>query len=283
VPPDPATAADATGWMAPFAYNPAGSVVIVDFDGTLAPIVADPPAARPLPGVAPVLTRLASRAGRVAVVSGRPVTFLRDVLPVEGVALFGHYGVERFDGASVSVPPPAGAWVGAVRAAAAEADAALPGLLVERKGGLAVALHWRQRPDLEAAATDLGCRLAAAHGLRLEPGRQTVELRPPLDVDKGTAVLELAGGAAAALVMGDDRGDLAAFLAVNRLLHEGRLAHAVRIAVRSPETPTELLRHADLEVGGPAGALRLLEDLADLLGHRHRRGSIAGDARPAAP
>jgi trehalose 6-phosphate phosphatase len=265
VAPERADAGNVTARLAPFAADPARSVVIVDFDGTLAPIVADPPAATPLPGAAAVLSRLVRRVGRLAVVSGRPVSFLQDNLPVDRLALFGHYGVERFDGTALSAPPQAQVWVDPIGAAAAEAEASLPGLFVERKGSLAVAFHWRRRADLEAAAIDLGRRLAATHGLRLQPGRQTLELRPPLDIDKGTTAGELADGASAALVMGDDRGDLAAFVALSRLIEERRLDHAVRVAVRSPESPTELLDHADLEVDGPAGALELLEDLADLL------------------
>lgn len=251
--------------LAPFAAEPARSVVIVDFDGTLAPIVRDPSAAAPLPDGAGVLARLVQSVGTVAVVSGRPVTFLRAALPVEGLVLCGQYGVERFDGSTVTTLPEAQAWVDPVRAAAAEADASVPGLLVERKGALAFALHWRQRPDLESAARDLGRRLAATHGLRLEPGRRTLELRPPVDVDKGTTAAELAAGASAGLVVGDDRGDLAAFVAFGRLKEEGRLRHVLRVAVGSPEAPADLLAQADLVVDGPGGALGLLRQLADLL------------------
>jgi trehalose 6-phosphate phosphatase len=262
----PADAADVTARLVPFTEDGARSVVIVDFDGTLAPIVAEPPAAVPLPAAAAILGRLAGRLGRVAVVSGRPLDFLRRWLPVDGLALFGQYGVERLDGAEVTTAPDAAGWADAVRRAADDAETRLPDLFVERKGTVAVALHWRQRPDLEAAATDLGRRLAAAHGLRLESGRQTLELRPPLDIDKGTVTEELATGACAALFIGDDRGDLAAFDALTRLVDEGRLTHAVRVAVRSPETPPELLDRADLTVDGPPGALELLNRLAELLG-----------------
>jgi trehalose 6-phosphate phosphatase len=251
--------------LAPLAGDPARSAVIMDFDGTLAPIVDDPPAAAPLPEAAATLGRLARCFGRVAVVSGRPVAFLRERLPVEGLALFGQYGVERFEGTEVMTAPAAARWTDAVRRAADEAEAELPDLFVERKGEVAVGLHWRRRPDLEADATDLGHRLAAAHGLMMEPGRQTLELRPPLDVDKGTAVEELAGDASAALFIGDDRGDLAAFDALTRLVDEGRLAHAVRVAVRSAEAPAALLERADLVVEGPRGTLRLLDDLVALV------------------
>jgi trehalose 6-phosphate phosphatase len=250
--------------LAALAADPARAAVIMDFDGTLAPIVDDPPAATPLPEAAATLGRLARCFGRVAVVSGRPVAFLRERLPVEGLALFGQYGVERFDGDEVTTAPAAAGWTDAVRRAGDEAEAAMPELFVERKGKVAVALHWRRRPDLEAAAIDLGHRLAATYGLRLEPGRQTVELRPPLDIDKGTAVEELSATASAALFIGDDRGDLAAFDSLSRLVDEGRLAHAVRVAVRSAEAPAELLERADLVVDGPLGALRLLDELAAL-------------------
>jgi len=261
--------------LEPFAADPARSVVIVDFDGTLAPIVADPPAARPLPDAAETLGRLTGRVGRVAVVSGRPLDFLRQWLPVDGLALFGQYGVERLDGNTVTTAPAVAPWADAVRSAADEAVAALPGLFVERKGTIALALHWRQRPDLEAAATALGRRLATDHALRIEPGRQTLELRPPVDIDKGTATGELAAGMSAAMFIGDDRGDLAAFDALTRLVGDGRLAHALRVAVRSAETPEELLEGADLTVDGPDGALELLNRLADLV--------TDGSSTPAIP
>ena len=261
----PVEVPDVRAALAPFATEPARSVVIVDFDGTLAPIVPEPSAAAPLPDAAGVLARLVRCVGMVAVVSGRPVAFLRDALPVEGLVLCGQYGVERFDGATGTALPEAQAWVDAVRAAAEEADASVPGLLVERKGALAFALHWRRRPDLESAAMELGRRLATTHGLRLEPGRRTLELRPPVDVDKGTTTAELAARASGALVIGDDLGDLAAFVAIARLRDEGRLRHVLRVAVDSPETPADLRAQADLVVEGPGGALGLLRQLADLV------------------
>ncbi|MEW6471254.1 MAG: trehalose-phosphatase [Actinomycetota bacterium] len=258
--------ADVAPRLAPFADDPRRSVVIVDFDGTLAPIVPDPPAAVPLPAAAGTLGRLAGLVGRVAVVSGRPLDFLRRHLPVDGLVLFGQYGVERVDGGRITSAPDTTRWADVVRRAAGEAEARLPGLFVERKGAVAVALHWRQRPELETAAVELGRRLAGDLGLRLEPGRMTLELRAPLDVDKGTVVEELTAGAAAALFIGDDRGDLAAFAALTRRVEDGHLPYALRVAVRSAETPAELLDQADLTVDGPHGALELLDRLADLVG-----------------
>jgi len=259
------TTDDVDAALAPFAEDPGRSVVIVDFDGTLAPIVDDPPAAAPLPAAGEVLGRLAARVGRVAVVSGRPLDFLRHRLPVEGLVLFGQYGVERLEGRAVTAAPAAAAWADAVQRAGDEAERELPGLFVERKGAVAVGLHWRQRPDLEDRAAELGRRLAEDYGLQLEPGRQTLELRPPLEIDKGTVTEELAADASAALFVGDDRGDVAAFDALTRLADSGRVGHALRVVVRSPETPGDLLDRADLTVAGPEGVVAFLDRLGALL------------------
>ena len=258
------------GWLGPLRAAPERSALIVDFDGTLAPIVDHPPDATPLPAAVTALRRLrAGRLGRLAVVSGRPVAFLAGVVPVDGLELFGQYGLERRTaGGEVVVAPEAQRFAGAVARAADAADAAaarngLAGLFVERKGTLAVALHWRARPELGPAATELGRRLAGRSGLRLEEGRMTVELRPPVDRDKGDAAAEVADGAAAAVMIGDDRGDVAAFSALGRLAAGGRLGHAVRIAVRSSENPPELLAAADVAVDGPADVVAILGRLAD--------------------
>ncbi len=241
-------------------------MVVVDFDGTLAPIVADPAEARPLPGAVEVLGRLARRLSRVAVVSGRPVDFLRRHLPAPGPDVFGQYGLERVEGGQVVIPAAAREWTPAVAEAARRAEAALPGLHVERKGEVAVTLHWRRAPGLESEARTLGLQLATELGLAAQPGRLALELRPPLPVDKGTVAEEVAGGAHAALVAGDDHGDLPFFDALDRLLAAGQLGSGLRVAVASPETPPALLARADHQVDGPQGLLSLLEQLADLTG-----------------
>lgn len=240
-------------------------MVVVDFDGTLAPIVDDPAQARPLPGAVDALGRLAARLGRVAVVSGRPVEFLRRHLPPGGPAIFGQYGLERLESGQVVILPAAREWVGAVAEAARRAEAAVPGLHVERKGEVAVTLHWRRNRVLEAEALALGVRLTAELGLAAQPGRLALELRPPLHVDKGTVAEALADGAHAALVAGDDHGDLPFFDALDRLTAAGRLDHGLRVGVASPEAPLTLLERADHQVEGPTGLLALLDGLAGLV------------------
>jgi trehalose 6-phosphate phosphatase len=254
--------------LRPFVDDPERSAFFVDFDGSLATIVLDPAAARPLPAAQEALRHLARHLGRVAVVSGRPAAFLREHLAVEGVEYVGAYGLERIHDGDVVVDDRVRPYVDAVTRVADEAEVALPGLRVERKGAVAVTLHWRDQPDRGAEAAAWAA--AAADRLGLEAplrGRMSVELRPPVPVDKGTTVAELARGFAAAAFAGDDAGDLPAFAALDALVADGALAHAVTIGVASPESPPEIAA-ATVVVEGPPGLAALLEELAAAISAR---------------
>jgi len=231
--------------------------VLVDFDGTLAPIVADPLAAVALPGVVDVLRRLTGRCAVVGVVSGRPVSYLLQRLG-PGIRLSGLYGLEAVvDGRSTEAPG-AARWRPLVVVAATAAADRFPGRVEDK--GLSMTLHFRTAPAEERAIRDWAAAEAARTGLVLRPAKASVELHPPLDRDKGTVVTELAAGLGAACFLGDDLGDLPAFAALDGLADDG--VHTVRVAVGTSETPAALLDRADLVVDGPAGALALLESLA---------------------
>jgi trehalose 6-phosphate phosphatase len=243
-----------------------GAALFVDFDGSLAPIVLDPATARPLPAARAALARLVPLLGRTAVVSGRPARFLYDALPIDGLEHVGTYGLERIVAGEVVLDERVRRHVDAVARAADEAEAALPGLLVERKGEVAVTVHWRDQPERGPEATQWAA--AAAPRLGLEAplrGRMAVELRPPVPVDKGTTVAELARGMRTAAFAGDDAGDLPAFAALRALARDGGLDHAVSIGVASDESPPEV-HAADVVVEGPAGLATLLDALADAVG-----------------
>ena len=104
-------------------------------------------------------------------------------------------------------------------------------------------------------------REEAGRGLRVYPGRMSLELRPPIDVDKGTVVRSLVEGMRAVAVFGDDLGDLPAFEAVAALAAGG--VAVARVAVVDAESDERVAAGSDLVVEGPAGALALLEQLAD--------------------
>jgi trehalose 6-phosphate phosphatase len=188
------------------------------------------------------------------VVSGRPLDFLQQVLEAPaGVSLIGLYGLGQ-------VGPDAGPWAGAITDAAAEAREDAPdGVYVEPKG-LTVTLHWRNAPGAGPWAEGFARRQEEERGLRVYPGRLSLELRPPIDVDKGTVLRALASGMRALAVFGDDLGDLPAFDAAAELAAQG--VPAIRVAVVDAESAPEVAANADVVVAGPAGAQALLERLA---------------------
>lgn len=243
--------------------DPRRSGLVLDFDGTLAPIVDDPTTSRMDPALGPVLTELAERLGVVAIVSGRPAAFLGSHAQVAGVLLHGLYGLERWeDGAAV---PAAGVaqWRGPVEDATAalhEAFDDAEGVWVEEKGH-AVGVHWRNAPDVEAAGAwveeELE-RLAAATGLGREPGKLVEELRPPVAADKGTALAGLVEEHAleAVVYVGDDRGDLPAFAAAREAG-----GFAVGVDHGAQETPDDVRTTVDLLLEGTDEVAALLDDL----------------------
>ena len=257
-----ASSLSVTDLLAPFRADPADAAVFSDFDGTLAPIVDDPAAARPLDGVVDVLSELAGRYGLVGVVSGRPASFLKEHLGGRGLFLSGLYGLELVtDDGEVEAVPEAAEWEPVVEEVAAAADAGLPsGLSLERKGLTAV-VHFRSDPTRAQAAEDWVNGKAEATGLVVHPGRMSFELRPPLKLDKGSVLAGAVEGRGHVCFFGDDVGDLSAFEALDHMAAHG--ATVVKVGVQSEEAPADLLEQADLVVDGPAGTLSVLRVLLE--------------------
>lgn len=210
-----------------------------------------------------MLQRLVAHFGCVGIVSGRPVEFLRRVLPVDGLELVGQYGLERWVDGRIVVDARVAAYTEAIASVANAADAELPGVFVERKGQAAVTLHWRMHPERGEGALAWAKQAAGAHGLAEFPTKMALELRPPVPVDKGSGVAALATGSRTALFAGDDHGDLSGFGALDQMCAAGTLDAAVRVGVQSAETPAELVARADVVVDGPAGLVGLLTELVD--------------------
>jgi len=226
----------------------AEAAILLDFDGTLAPIVDDPAAARPLPDAVPVLTDLGRRAGAVAVISGRPEAFIREVLDVPQLEVVGLYGLS-------GMPP----LDGAVRDALRRVVSRESGTELEDKG-VSIAVHTRQAADPDGALARVRepvRSLAASHGLTAFEGKLVIEVSPP-GARKGGAVQQLLERLrpSAALYAGDDLQDLEAFEALDRSGIE-----ACRVAVVGSGTPERLVEVADVEVQGPLGLLELLRAL----------------------
>ena len=231
--------------LARLAEEPRAAALLLDVDGTLAPIVDRPEDSAVPPETRAELERLRGRYGLVACISGRSGVDARRVVGVDGLRYVGAHGLE--------LAPEAPEWIDRLRAFAATVD-----WPVEDKG-LTVSFHWRRAADQEAAETYLETVAERAHaaGLDARFGRKVLELRPPVRADKGTAVAALLAesGLRRALYAGDDTTDVDAFRAVR----EAELG--VAVAVRSAEAPYGLVEQADVVVDGTAGVLELLRAL----------------------
>lgn len=257
--------------LAPLLVDPAATAIVSDFDGTLSPIVGRPDEARPEAGAVEVLAVLARRFRLVAVVSGRPVAYLVEQLATSGAGagpdapaphLVGLYGLEEATGDGTITPEPEAAqWRRVIDGAVSRLrSGAPPGALVEAKG-LAVTVHWRTAPDAESWAEAAVGAESERTGLRSHRGRMSLELRPPLAIDKGSVVRRLLDGCTAACYLGDDLGDLPAFAALADATTESGTA-TVAVAVADDESPPEVLEAADVIVRGPGQAVAALEWLA---------------------
>ena len=227
------------------AASPERAAVLLDVDGVLAPIVARPEDAR-VPGeTRRELVRLAARYRLVACVSGRPSAQVAELVAVDGVEIVGEHGLE--------LAPEAEAWAERVREFARGVD-----WPAEEKA-LSVSFHFRRADDEAAARAYLVHVADAAVTAGLVPrwGRMVLEVRPPVDADKGTAVRALVAraGVTRALYAGDDTTDLDAFAGLDGL------ELGVRVAVDSGEAPPGLVDAADVVVAGPEGVLALLRSL----------------------
>ncbi|MGO8872624.1 MAG: trehalose-phosphatase [Acidimicrobiales bacterium] len=276
----PAPPREVRAALAPLVRDPGTTAIVTDFDGTLSPIVDDPAGAQPVEGAVDVLVRLAHRFGVVAVVSGRPVAFLSEVLlpggPTSGagsttdlgdggVRLVGLYGLEWWQGDTIALQPGAEPWRPVVADAARRLSAGAPsGISVERKG-LAVTVHWRRAPDAASWAASAVRREEERTGLVAHPGRRSLELRPPLEVDKGTVLRRLVAGCTAACYFGDDLGDLPAYATLAALGREKGM-DTLAVAVVDDESAAEVVAAADLVLPGPVAAMAALEWLVGAAG-----------------
>jgi trehalose 6-phosphate phosphatase len=231
--------------LALIAAEPARAGLFLDIDGVLAPIVARPEEARVPDETRVELRRLAGRYRLVACVTGRPSSVAREIVGVPELTYVGEHGLE--------LDPRAQEWGPRIHAFAAEAP-----WPAERKP-LTAAFHYRTAADRDKAHAILETVAAAAreHGFWTRWGRMVLEVLPPVDTSKGTAVglLLEETGLQRALYAGDDTTDLDGFTALDGL------EVALRVAVVSAEGPSELAQRADVVVGSPAAFFELLRRL----------------------
>jgi trehalose 6-phosphate phosphatase len=199
------------------------TVLLLDYDGTLAPIARVPEEAR-VPAPMKSLLRRLSRSSRVtvALISGRPLANLRQLVGVRNLTYVGNHGLEMWHRGrctSVAVPGRSREALSRIRPTLAGLVKDVPGARLEDKG-LSLALHYRLAPTSQVARLKAGIRRAAlpfvrSGGLSLLNGRKIIEVRPGLNWTKGDAALclvkRMRGRRLLPICIGDDRTDEDAF------------------------------------------------------------------------
>ncbi len=255
--------------LAPLRADPAHAAILFDIDGTLAPIVEIASDAHVPERTRQLLIEVAKRYGTVACVSGRRASEARAMVSIGTISYIGSHGAEllRAGWTEPVLDPKVENWVLRIQQFGREVDTAdlrRKRVRIEDKGTI-VAFHWRGAPDEDAARTviDAIASRAEAAGLRTHWARKVLEVRPPVTIDKGAGIEAFLEDADVdtALYVGDDRTDLDAFRMLSQLAQQGRLKSAVRVGVRSDETPEEVVSESDFAVDGTAGVRELLEML----------------------
>ncbi len=245
--------------------------LLSDIDGTLSAIAPTPEQATLLPGIRDLLVEAQRVFDVVAVVSGRAASDALRMVGVPGLISMGSHGLERLESEEPStqpsilrhvIYPPAEPYREHIAEALAAIGSALapryPGLLLEDKG-VTASVHVRQTADppaTEAAVFAIAKEITGPLGLRVTRGRLVVELRPPVEMNKGLAIAELIHerGLRSAIYLGDDTTDRDAFRALKRLTGKAKpeapsgepAFRGVGIAVLSDEAPPTLAQEANI-------------------------------------
>ena len=234
--------------------------IFCDYDGTLTSIVSDPSLALLSGTVRRSLARIA-QCRILAIVSGRDLSEVRALVDLDGVIYAGSHGfeiegpgVERFEHPSLAGLP---ADLGSVQEVLRRDLASLPGVLLQRKR-YSVAVHTRtsrSERERDEARSIAEAAVATRPRLRLQEGKEVLELRPDVDWDKGRAVsyvLDALGPSPIPLYLGDDRTDEDAFAVVR-----ARYGWAILVGDSEETAATHTLSQTGVE--------SFLEALADVV------------------
>ncbi len=262
--------------LEPLRSDPAHAAVLLDIDGTLAPIVRHAADAHVPEATRTLLIEISKRYRLVGCVSGRRAATARQIVAIGSIAYIGNHGGEllRPGATRPELDPELTAWSERVREFARRvytSEHQRARVRSEDKEAIA-AFHWRGAPDEQAAAALVRtiAERAEQEGFAVHWGRMVLEVRPPVALDKGLGVSALLQSAIdanngppikRALYVGDDSTDTDAFRALGELVEAGTLELAVRVAVGSEETPPALAEQADLIIDGQSGVRGLLEAL----------------------
>lgn len=252
--------------LEPLRADPAHAAVLLDIDGTLAPIVRHAEDAHVNEATRALLIEISKRYGLVGCISGRRAATARRIVAIGSISYVGNHGGEllRAGASTVELLPEVEGFSERIRQfslAAYTSEHERLRVRAEDKHSIA-AFHWRGAPDEDAAAKavrEIASR-AEDEGLAVHWGRKVLEVRPPVTLHKGIGVNALLDGQPiqTAMYAGDDSTDLDAF---NALRQRSELRCVVCVAISSREAPAQLTEQADLIVDDQSSVRELLQAL----------------------
>lgn len=239
-----------------------------DIDGTISKIAPSPELAVVDPRCKAALDELALNVGLLAFVSGRSAGDAAALVGIPQAIYAGAHGLDRWESGRYSVHPDAAAAASTMQLAVERIrmQLTLPGIVIEDKG-VSFAVHYRETQDPDDARVlvlQAATAVASELPVLVMEGRRVVELKPLLELNKGTAVVGLLNEQPlqGALYVGDDVTDMAAMYRLRQWSEETGV-WAASVAVLSDETPAGLLDAADYWVQGVDGVAMFLTWLAE--------------------
>lgn len=258
-------------------HKPLG--LVFDIDGTLSLLVPIPDEAELFPSVASLLEQARDHSNtHVAIMTGRAINSGAGIVNIDGLTYIGTHGLEWCNGlpssvSSVQLNPEALRYVepGKHLLDIAEQNLSnLPWCIIERKrvGG---SIHYRLSPNPEESRQHILAILtepAQNFKMQLHEGKRVIEIKPPIETNKGIALRRFVQGfkLEGVIFAGDDRTDLDAIMEVARLRQEG--INALSIVVKHTDTIQVLLENGDVIVEGVEGMVKLLHEIVDFLRDR---------------
>lgn len=236
-----------------FARRP--SALFCDIDGTLGPLAETPERATVLPEARAALRALRPWIDLLCLLTGRPADDAWRMVGIDDALYVGNHGAEVWLNGELLRPAGSERFHGRIGRANATLRAVLagvPGLAFEDKG-IGFAIHYRRRPSAEETVVQAAERVARQRGLQVLVRSAHVEVRAPVEGDKGSALLRLADrrGLRGVVVIGDDPVDAPAFAAARE--HAKRSgATVVTVTVGDLRPP------GDIQIPDPDSVAELL-------------------------
>ena len=242
--------------------------LITDVDGTISPTAPTPKQAKVSPLCRQYLSLLCNHLALVAAVSGRPAVEVKNMIGIDEMLYIGNHGMERWKEGHSEYTREAQAYSNVIKAAIEELNRLLSieGTYIENKGVTAT-IHYRLCPEPQSAKKQILTTVENSpqlNKLRIVPGRMSINLLPPIEANKGTAVLNLIReyNLRSGIYLGDDVTDIDAFRAIHAASLDSSF-YGFAIGVISRETPAKLTAEVDFTLDGVSDVEHFLQWMSE--------------------